>query len=152
MEQLTIATLIIKGPAVEHQEMIPVQYTHDGKNINPPLVIKGNPEDSKNLTLIVEDPDAPSGVWGHWIVCNMPVQHEIAGDSTPGKEGLNAFSKYQKPGQPEIPLQKPPAEPSKVPHVEPPEKPVEVPKEDPYSPPPEKLPSIPPEIKPNPEP
>lgn len=94
MEQLAILTLIITSPAFEHEEMIPVQYTCDGKNVNPPLMIKGIPENTRSLALIVEDPDAPSGVWNHWVVWNIPVQHEIAEDSIPGKEGLNTFGKH----------------------------------------------------------
>ncbi|MGB5008474.1 MAG: YbhB/YbcL family Raf kinase inhibitor-like protein, partial [Ferruginibacter sp.] len=62
--------LKISSTAFQHEGMIPVQYTCDGKNINPPLDIEHIPEAAKCLVLIVDDPDAPAGDWVHWVVWN----------------------------------------------------------------------------------
>ncbi|HEY2105038.1 MAG TPA: YbhB/YbcL family Raf kinase inhibitor-like protein [Candidatus Binataceae bacterium] len=51
---------------------IPGKYTCSGENISPPLAISGVPQSAKALALIVDDPDAPSGTFTHWVVYNLP--------------------------------------------------------------------------------
>lgn len=51
---------------------IPVIYTCSGKNISPPLAWSNIPEKTKSLAIVCDDPDAPSGVWVHWVVFNIP--------------------------------------------------------------------------------
>ena len=63
--------LSVESPAFENNKFIPAKYTCDGDDVNPPLVIKGIPEEAKTLVLIVDDPDAPMGTWNHWIVWNI---------------------------------------------------------------------------------
>jgi Raf kinase inhibitor-like YbhB/YbcL family protein len=50
----------------------------------------------------VDDPDAPSGTWVHWVVWNIPVTNLIIEQSVPGNEGMNDFGKrhYQGPCPP----------------------------------------------------
>jgi len=68
----------IESTAFKNEEMIPSKYTCDGENINPPLNITGIPEGTKSVALILDDPDAPSGVFTHWIFWNLdPGQTEI---------------------------------------------------------------------------
>lgn len=50
---------------------IPAKYSCDGENVNPPLTIDGIPEEAKSLVLIMDDPDAPVGMWDHWVVFDM---------------------------------------------------------------------------------
>ena len=83
--------LKISSPAFQNGEMIPSKYTCDGNNINPPLDIKNIPEDAICLALIVDDPDAPNGVWVHWIIWNIPVTHHLKEDHSNGIEGVNDF-------------------------------------------------------------
>jgi len=61
----------------------------DSENINPELNIAGVPESAKSLALIMDDPDAPSGMFVHWVMWNIPVTDVIEEDSAPGTEGLN---------------------------------------------------------------
>ena len=87
-----MADLSVKSPAFEHGKLIPKKYTCDGQDINPPLTIEGIPKEAKTLVLAVDDPDAPSGTWDHWIVWNIPAStSKIAENSVPGKEGVNSF-------------------------------------------------------------
>jgi Raf kinase inhibitor-like YbhB/YbcL family protein len=51
---------------------IPREYTCDGENCSPHLFWSEIPEEAKSLALICEDPDAPSKVWTHWVIFNLP--------------------------------------------------------------------------------
>jgi Raf kinase inhibitor-like YbhB/YbcL family protein len=83
--------LSIKSPAFEHGKLIPKKYSCDGQDINPPLTIEGIPKEAKTLVLAVDDPDAPSGTFDHWIVWNIPASASKIGENTvPGKEGMNS--------------------------------------------------------------
>ncbi len=85
--------LIISSSAFERNKLIPAKYTCDGANVNPPLQIEGIPEEAKSLVLIVEDPDAPMGLWIHWIVWNIPPTSKINENSIPGIEELTSSKK-----------------------------------------------------------
>jgi Raf kinase inhibitor-like YbhB/YbcL family protein len=76
-----------------HNGHIPPQYTCEGKNINPPLKVENIPDRTKTLALIVEDPDAPRGVFDHWIMWNISPNEAIAENSNPGINGTNSFGK-----------------------------------------------------------
>ena len=83
--------LKVKSPAFESNKPIPKKYSCDGNDINPPLTIEGTPKEAKTLALIVDDPDAPSGTFDHWIVWNIPASTSKIGENTvPGKEGMNS--------------------------------------------------------------
>lgn len=60
------------SPAFPDGGEIPGKYAKDGKDISPPITWSGVPEDARSLALIVDDPDAPSGSWTHWIVTDLP--------------------------------------------------------------------------------
>jgi len=71
-----MAALHIYSPAFDNGEEIPVQYTCEGADINPPLLWTGIKENARSLVLIVDDPDAPDPhapkmAWVHWIVYNI---------------------------------------------------------------------------------
>jgi len=72
---------------------IPPQYTCEGKNINPPLIVKNIPDGTKTLALIVEDPDASRGTFDHWVCWNISPNEAITEGSTPGINGTNSFGK-----------------------------------------------------------
>jgi len=85
-----VENLFVKSPAFEPGKLIPKKYTCDGQEINPPLTIEGIPKEAKTLVLIVDDPDAPSGTFDHWIVWNIPTSASKIGENTvPGIEGMN---------------------------------------------------------------
>jgi Raf kinase inhibitor-like YbhB/YbcL family protein len=82
--------LKVKSPAFESKKPIPKKYTCDGNDVNPPITIEGTPKEAKTIALIVDDPDAPSGTFDHWVVWNIPAStSKIEENSIPGKEGLN---------------------------------------------------------------
>jgi Raf kinase inhibitor-like YbhB/YbcL family protein len=87
--------LTITSPAFLQDDFIPVQYTCDGADINPPLQIVGIPAAAKHLAIIVDDPDAPRGTWVHWVAWNLPVAETIPEHTQLGAEGRNDFGKHQ---------------------------------------------------------
>lgn len=75
---------------------IPPQFTCKGAGINPVLEIRDIPAGAKSLALIVEDPDAPAGLFTHWLVWNIaPATPQIAEKSVPSGavQGTNGFGK-----------------------------------------------------------
>ena len=83
--------LRVRSVAFSHGGHIPPKYTCEGENVNPPLEISGLPEQTKSLALIVEDPDAPKGIYDHWVAWNIPPNEAIAENSKPGIIGKNSF-------------------------------------------------------------
>ena len=85
----------ITSSAFHEGANIPSKFTCDGSDTSPPLQIAGVPSDAKSLVLIVDDPDAPSGLFTHWLVWNIPPQtSSIAEGSAPkGVHGANDFGK-----------------------------------------------------------
>jgi len=82
----------LTSPAFKDKGMIPSKYTCDGENVNPPLNIEVD-KGAKTLVLIVDDPDAPMGVWDHWIVWNIsPDIKKIEENSVPqnSTQGMNS--------------------------------------------------------------
>ncbi len=63
--------LSLSSPAFGDGEKIPAKYTCEGQDISPQLDWSGIPKGTESLTLIVEDPDAPSGIFTHWIIFNI---------------------------------------------------------------------------------
>lgn len=51
---------------------IPEQYTCKGADISPSLQWSGAPAKAASFALIMDDPDAPAGVWVHWVLWNVP--------------------------------------------------------------------------------
>jgi Raf kinase inhibitor-like YbhB/YbcL family protein len=89
-----MAELTVISSAFENQQSIPKKYSCDGEEVNPPLTITGIPPETKSLTLIVDDPDAPSGIFDHWILWNIPPDAVIVENSAPGTQGLNSAGQH----------------------------------------------------------
>ena len=62
----------ITSSAFTEGSMIPAKYTCDGQDISPPLEWKNAPAGTKSFALISDDPDAPAGIWVHWVAYNIP--------------------------------------------------------------------------------
>jgi len=89
------ATMKITSSAFHEGGSIPSKFTCDGSDTSPPVQISDVPAEAKSLVLIADDPDAPGGLFTHWLVWNIPPQtSSIAEGSTPkGVQGANDFGK-----------------------------------------------------------
>lgn len=72
-------SLIVTSPSFKPDGAIPRRHTGDGEDVSPPLAWSGVPEETAELALLVDDPDAPTAEpWCHWILLRIP----------PGSRGL----------------------------------------------------------------
>lgn len=86
--------ITVTSSAFETDTRTPRKYTGEGKDISPPLTWEGVPEESAELALIVDDPDAPQDLpFVHWLAYGLPADRQgLEEDSNGGaKEGENDF-------------------------------------------------------------
>ena len=65
-------TFTVTSPAFKSNGFIPGKYTCAGKDVSPGLKWQGLPEGAQSVVVIVDDPDAASGTWVHWILFEIP--------------------------------------------------------------------------------
>jgi Raf kinase inhibitor-like YbhB/YbcL family protein len=93
--------LSLTSSAFETDADIPRAHTGDGGDRSPPLAWSGAPSSTTTYALIVDDPDAPSGTFVHWLAFDIPAAErglpegvEHCGDLTDGmKQGRNDFDR-----------------------------------------------------------
>ncbi len=92
-----LPSIQLVSTAFGSEEMIPEQYTCDGKDISPPLAWDDPPEGTESFVLILDNPDARSVVGKatvHWLLFNLPAQirnlpEAIPSDAKLAGGGLN---------------------------------------------------------------
>ncbi|HSW44517.1 MAG TPA: YbhB/YbcL family Raf kinase inhibitor-like protein [Phycisphaerae bacterium] len=68
-----MSSTTITSTAFGHNQPIPRKYGGEGQDISPPLAWTGVPEGTRELALIMDDPDAPTPKpWVHWVVYRIP--------------------------------------------------------------------------------
>jgi Raf kinase inhibitor-like YbhB/YbcL family protein len=81
---------------------IPSAYTCDGRDVSPPLHAVGLPAATKELVVVMRDPDAPGGDFIHWQIARIEParvasqpEHSVflpvAGKPRDAVVGLNSF-------------------------------------------------------------
>ncbi|HEY4486839.1 MAG TPA: YbhB/YbcL family Raf kinase inhibitor-like protein [Candidatus Paceibacterota bacterium] len=88
----------IESTTFKHSESVPKKFTCDGENINPELSIGDVPEGTKSLALIVDDPDAPVGLWVHWVVWNISPETKTIKEHSVPKGAMEGATSAGKPG------------------------------------------------------
>lgn len=84
----------ITSSAFQEGGAIPEKFSKNGQNVSPELRIEGLPADAKTLAVIVDDPDAPVGLFTHWLVWNIDPKttHITEGNAPSGAiQGKNDF-------------------------------------------------------------
>lgn len=83
----------LTSPVFDENQEIPQTYTCEGKNVNPPLEIHEIPQGTQSLALIVDDPDAPGGIFTHWMMWNIPPDTSEISENfqsvDTGEQGMN---------------------------------------------------------------
>lgn len=80
--------------AFTHNGNIPTLYTCEGQDVSPPLRISNVPSNAKSLVLIVDDPDAPSKTWLHWLVYNIDPSADDVSEGTVPEGGLEGETDF----------------------------------------------------------
>ncbi len=91
--------LDLSSPGFPAGGEIPATYTCDGVDRSPALRWGDVPAGVKEFALIVDDPDAPGGVWVHWVLYGIPADVRSLPEGVPprdavpgsGIQGVNDF-------------------------------------------------------------
>ena len=89
----------ISSRAFKDGEFIPPHYTGDGEDVSPPLDWFESPTGTKSFVIFCEDPDAPSGLFIHWVLFNIPPTVTLFPEAFPPlnslpngtRQGTNSF-------------------------------------------------------------
>jgi Raf kinase inhibitor-like YbhB/YbcL family protein len=74
-------------------------HTCDGADLSPALEWSGDPAGIRSFALVVEDPDAPAGIWCHWLLYDMPAKvHNLPQGWKTGGAGLSGINDFGKLG------------------------------------------------------
>jgi len=89
-----MADFALESSAFDHAQPIPNRYTCDSEDFSPPLRWANVPDEARSLALLVDDPDAPRGVFTHWVAWGLdPGAGGLdEGEAAPG-EGRNDFGR-----------------------------------------------------------
>ena len=77
----------LESSAFKLNALIPDVHTCTGADQSPPLAWHNAPAKSQSFALIMQDPDAPNGVWTHWILFNIPPNVTEIGAGSPVPQG-----------------------------------------------------------------
>jgi Raf kinase inhibitor-like YbhB/YbcL family protein len=89
----------VRVPAFREGDPIPKRHTCEGQDLSPAVEWAGAPPHTKSFALILDDPDAPMGVWNHWLLWDIPSDRtSIPEGFKPGDFGVSGNSDFGKPG------------------------------------------------------
>jgi Raf kinase inhibitor-like YbhB/YbcL family protein len=87
-----MAELAFESSAFQNAQAIQDRHTCEGEDHSPPLRWTNVPEGTRSLALVVDDPDAPGGVFTHWIAGGLDPAADGRGEGEPApSEGQNDF-------------------------------------------------------------
>jgi hypothetical protein len=108
-----IVSITLRSDAFHDGEAIPRRFTEDGENLSPPLSWTGLLPGTKELALIIDDPDAPRlEPWLHWVLYSVPADAQSLAEGIPpiptlevptgAKQGKNSWGSigYRGPAPP----------------------------------------------------
>lgn len=91
--------MTLSSRSFQPQAPIPPAHTCEGADLSPELAWTDPPAGTKSFALIVNDPDAPSRNWVHWVLYNLPVATRGLPENVPktgslpdqSRQGMNDF-------------------------------------------------------------
>jgi Raf kinase inhibitor-like YbhB/YbcL family protein len=82
----------LTSSAFEHAQAIPSRHSCAGDDVSLPLRWADIPDETRSLALVVDDPDAPGGVFTHWVAWGLdPGADGLGKGASAGSEGRNDF-------------------------------------------------------------
>jgi Raf kinase inhibitor-like YbhB/YbcL family protein len=85
----TPQTITVESPTLKAGEPIPREYTADGRNLSPPLTWSNAPAATKELAVVLEDPDAGNPPpFVHWVVYKIPATARGLPENVPFEPGV----------------------------------------------------------------
>jgi Raf kinase inhibitor-like YbhB/YbcL family protein len=78
----------LSSPAFAEGQRIPASHTADGADRSPELRWTAGPPKTQSFALICEDPDAPRGIWTHWVLFNLPADRTNLAEGQPADQEL----------------------------------------------------------------
>jgi Raf kinase inhibitor-like YbhB/YbcL family protein len=81
-------TLTVLSSAFQEGSEIPTRYTCEGKDVSPTLTWEEPPVEAQFFALIMDDPDAPVGVFTHWVLFNLPADSRGVSEAVPTQPQL----------------------------------------------------------------
>lgn len=94
VENAPLTKFDLTASAFQNGGAIPAEFTCDGTNQSPPLQWGEPPAGTKSFALVIYDPDAPSGMFRHWGVFDIPAStRSIAQGQRIGTDVSNDFGK-----------------------------------------------------------
>ena len=93
--------LVVSSSAFQEGSKIPARYTCEGQDVSPALSWGEPPAETQSFALIMDDPDAPVGVFTHWVLFNLPADSRGLPEAVPTQpqlpdgslQGRNDFGK-----------------------------------------------------------
>ncbi len=82
------APITVSSSAFTNGSPIPQRYSCQGDNISPGLAWGAPPSGTQSFALVCEDPDAPSGLFVHWVLYNIPSTERGLAENIPTKDSL----------------------------------------------------------------
>ncbi len=96
-------SLSLASTEFHNGQPIPAKFTCDGDNVSVPLQWADPPANTRSFALIVDDPDAPSGTYTHWVLYNVPadvhsLSEGVSTDATLPDGSMNGVNSARKSG------------------------------------------------------
>jgi len=79
--------LTVTSPAFQEGQSIPQKYSCEGDNVSPAISWSAA-NNAKSYAMVVEDPDAPSGMFVHWVIYNIPASEHGLAENIPTQPTL----------------------------------------------------------------
>ena len=92
----TMPAFALTSPAFAQDAEIPVKFSCDGADISPELSWGIPPIGTQSFALIMDDPDAPTGTWAHWVLYNISAETmQLRGNLPKGVavQGVNSWNR-----------------------------------------------------------
>jgi Raf kinase inhibitor-like YbhB/YbcL family protein len=84
----------IQSPAFPDGDRVPTRFTCEGEDVAPPITVSDPPGGTRSFALIMDDPDAPAGLFTHWLAYDIPA----AGNSLQTGEGKSLKNSFGRSG------------------------------------------------------